>query len=414
MSGHEFNVINEIARNLRDRYDSGFPVLKELVQNANDARATRLSFGHHPGFGAASNHPLVTGPALWFYNDGEFKLEDIKNIRSFGINSKAGDASTIGKFGLGMKSVYHLVEAFLYVGKPNREEFVHEIINPWDNKEPAHLHSDWDTLGVSDWQALERLANEQLAIGDSASGFFLWLPLRTRALLNGKGPIIPCYPGDQDSHELNFLKEGDLAARLAAVLAMLPHLQRITYHRTGGGFDLVTVTTPTQSRLALASDVVVSTTPVYAVEGTSKPLYVAAMHFPATSSDEFFTAIKAENAWPKSFFRNAEGNEELADDKSRQEGAVVISHMDGVKGRLDVEWAVFLPLESHAMSIDIPNSSRHFRITLHGQFFVDAGRKGIYGLDDWFDHNATSSKGFDESSLRREWNKALEPIPVGM
>lgn len=407
MSGFDLNIINEIARNLRDRYDSGFPVLKELVQNANDAGATRFRFGHHPGFGAVHTHPLITGPALWFYNDGDFKSDDVKNIRSFGINSKAGDASTIGKFGLGMKSVFHLVEAFLYLGKPCKEKFIREIINPWDNKEPKHLHSDWDHIEDAGWQLIEHLAKEQLTTDDSPSGFFLWLPLRTRTLLQGKGPIIPGCPGDPESHELDFLQESDLAARLAAVLAMLPHLQKITYHRANGGFKLVAVTEPAQSRLALASDVVASTAPVYVIEGPGRPLHVAAKHFPATDNDVFFADLKASNAWPKSFFRNAEGNEELANDKSRQEGAVVISDMDGVAGKLDVEWAVFLPLESHAITVRIPNSSRHYRITLHGQFFVDAGRKGVFGFEDWFEHNAMSPNGFDESSLRRAWNKAL-------
>ena len=407
MSGFDFNIINEIARNLRDRYDSGFPVLKELVQNANDAGATRFSFGHHLGFGATHTHPLIAGPALWFFNDGDFKSDDIKNIRSFGINSKAGDASTIGKFGLGMKSVFHLVEAFLYLGKPDQKKFAREIINPWDNKEPKHLHSDWDQIKDADWQVLEHLAKEQLSIGDSSSGFFLWLPLRTRTLLQGKGPIIPGCPGDPESHELEFLQESDLAARLAAVLAMLPHLKRITYHLTNGGFDLVAVTAPSQGRLALGSDVVASTNPVYVIEGPGKSLHVAAKHFPATDNDVFFADLKASNAWPKSFFRNTDGDEELANDKSRQEGAVVISHMDGIAGKLDVEWAVFLPLESHAFTVPIPNSSRHYRITLHGQFFVDAGRKGVFGFEDWFEHSAASPQGFDESSLRRAWNKAL-------
>jgi len=34
-------VVNLIADNLRDRYSSGFPVFKELIQNADDAGATR-------------------------------------------------------------------------------------------------------------------------------------------------------------------------------------------------------------------------------------------------------------------------------------------------------------------------------------------------------------------------------------
>ena len=76
MSGYESSIINLIADNLRDRYDSGFPVIKELVQNADDAQATRIVFGQHPGFPHDTDHPLTTGPALWFFNNGRFKPDD--------------------------------------------------------------------------------------------------------------------------------------------------------------------------------------------------------------------------------------------------------------------------------------------------------------------------------------------------
>ena len=44
MTGFTTDYVNQIAINLRDRYRSGFPILKELVQNADDAadRGLRL------------------------------------------------------------------------------------------------------------------------------------------------------------------------------------------------------------------------------------------------------------------------------------------------------------------------------------------------------------------------------------
>jgi len=39
MRGYTTDYVNLIADNLRDRYESGFPILKELVQNADDAKA---------------------------------------------------------------------------------------------------------------------------------------------------------------------------------------------------------------------------------------------------------------------------------------------------------------------------------------------------------------------------------------
>ncbi len=108
MKGYQTNYVNLIADNLQDRYESGFPILKELIQNADDAKACTLIFGSHPGFPNTS-HPLLHGPGLWFFNDDEFKKSDANALRSFGINGKAGDAGVIGKFGLGMKSVFHTV-----------------------------------------------------------------------------------------------------------------------------------------------------------------------------------------------------------------------------------------------------------------------------------------------------------------
>ena len=98
--------VNLIRDNLGDRYLSGFPVIKELIQNTDDAKATQLDFGLVAGI-AGAEHPLLQGPGLFLINNGEFKKSDAKGIRSFGLNSKAGDNSSIGKFGLGMKSVFH-------------------------------------------------------------------------------------------------------------------------------------------------------------------------------------------------------------------------------------------------------------------------------------------------------------------
>ena len=102
MTGFATDYINQIATTLRDRYRSGFPILKELVQNADDAGAQALAFGYHAGHGIEADHMLLQGPALWVLNDGAFKESDARAIRSFGLNAKAGDAGAIGKFGLGM------------------------------------------------------------------------------------------------------------------------------------------------------------------------------------------------------------------------------------------------------------------------------------------------------------------------
>lgn len=59
------------------------------------------------------------------------EIQEIRcdGIEYFGINTKAGDDAAIGKFGLGMKSVFHLCEAF-HVAYDGSE--IHKrILNPW-------------------------------------------------------------------------------------------------------------------------------------------------------------------------------------------------------------------------------------------------------------------------------------------
>ena len=91
MQGYTTNFVNLIAANLRDRYQSGFPILKELIQNADDSKARRLIFGTHFGF-PSTPHPLLKGSGLWIFNDGQFSEGDADDLRSFGIGRKAGNA----------------------------------------------------------------------------------------------------------------------------------------------------------------------------------------------------------------------------------------------------------------------------------------------------------------------------------
>jgi hypothetical protein len=108
--------------------------------------------------------------------------------------------------------------------------------------------------------ALEQMANQ------NGPGFLLWLPLRTKALLDGKGAIIDSCAGDPDSHELDFLQETDLPKRLAAVLAMLPHLERITYIHPEKSFDLRLKAEKGRLSLGASGD---AATVRYSVEGAT-------------------------------------------------------------------------------------------------------------------------------------------------
>lgn len=109
-TGDPVKQIRDLRR-LLDLYREGFPILKELVQNAEDAQASCLDYGGLEGLSQAE-HPLLKSPALFFINNGKFDKVDARSLFYFDVSGKSDQEGTIGKFGLGLKSVFHLCEAF--------------------------------------------------------------------------------------------------------------------------------------------------------------------------------------------------------------------------------------------------------------------------------------------------------------
>src|ERR1019366_8332684 len=100
------NDINLLQDLLRNRYRNRFDLIKEFIQNADDAKATEMHLGWSEGFHQAT-HPLLHGPAVFAANNGPFTTQNANAIRRLGLNAKASDPGAIGKFGLGLKSAFH-------------------------------------------------------------------------------------------------------------------------------------------------------------------------------------------------------------------------------------------------------------------------------------------------------------------
>jgi len=403
MRGYQTNYVNLIADNLRDRYESGFPILKELIQNADDAGARTLIFGSHAGF-PTTPHPLLYGPGLWFFNDGEFKKSDADALRSFGINSKAGDAGVIGKFGLGMKSVFHLCEALFYVAWDGMD-FHCEGLTPW--KHDGHsTHPEWDETSPADWDALKSLGLDMVNT-PGQSWFLLWLPLRMRRHLQNRsreetGAIISRFPGDDPSSELAFLHDSELPRDVAEMLPLLRHLERVEYRADTNPFVLELSPGP-----RLIGDLPCERADGQVSKGGKETL-LAFSGLRSASADRWFASAKDREEWPRIWYRDELGHEHLAIDKALPEAAVLFcAGFDSVPiGRL--HWAVFLPVEDGAQRIKSEGCKLRHSIVLHGQFFLDAGRKNVHGLQDL--HREPADVGharIDENTLRTAWNQKL-------
>ena len=416
MTGFTTDYVNQIAINLRDRYKSGFPILKELVQNADDAGAKFLAFGFHAGLGVSADHMLLKGPALWVLNDGRFKASDRRAIRSFGLNAKAGDSGAIGKFGLGMKSVFHLCESFFYLASDG--EVLHQdFLNPWRAEEYdcSEMHQQWETVTEKDWGCLEAVARAQPEASSGQDWFLLWIPLRQQSHVprSGERPmaaIIERYPGDNPAEDLDFFSDPDTDQRIGGLLPLLRNLKQVRFAgaQTREPFTVTLESSPLDQRLDHETDNVQISGTVRDDRPRSEHMHFL-VHQRVPGAIPPFGALRAAKSWPTSMVITESGTREPTPDKAVAEAAVMFAHADKRAGRLNLQWAVFLPAEEQRFSYEawIPESSREYRIVLHGQFFVDAGRRGIADMDALDKPCEALPTNPSPHAVLRQWNQSL-------
>uniref|UniRef100_G3NSI2 HEPN domain-containing protein n=1 Tax=Gasterosteus aculeatus aculeatus TaxID=481459 RepID=G3NSI2_GASAC len=121
-------------KNIISAYPKKKDILKELIQNADDAEATEIHFvwdkrhhGDKKTFGKKWNQ--LQGPALCVFNNKVFSKDDLHGIQQLGEGGKHNSPGKIGKYGIGFNSVYHLTDCpsiltgdeKLCISDPNQE-----------------------------------------------------------------------------------------------------------------------------------------------------------------------------------------------------------------------------------------------------------------------------------------------------
>lgn len=103
----DFGQRVDLTRRIREvlvNYPEGTTVLKELIQNADDAGATKVCLcldrrSHGTESLLSSELAQWQGPALLAYNDAVFTEDDFVSISRIGDSKKRGQAWKTGRFG---------------------------------------------------------------------------------------------------------------------------------------------------------------------------------------------------------------------------------------------------------------------------------------------------------------------------
>jgi hypothetical protein len=175
----EVKAIQTLLADVYTDIGDGRTLLRELVQNADDAGAERLVFTVIEDGWPKAQNSLLQGPALVVANNGPFPAKDHEALHLALGGSKAEEAGKVGRFGIGLKSVFHICEAIVYVGA-DQGVLRPGALNPWAGTGPMGdadpRHPDWDSVGDEDLERLLGVAS--LLLGEFHNGLLQWIPLR--------------------------------------------------------------------------------------------------------------------------------------------------------------------------------------------------------------------------------------------
>ncbi|RKH34941.1 DUF3883 domain-containing protein [Corallococcus praedator] len=110
----QYEPLTVRLKGLIQTYPKNVGILKEFIQNADDAEASKvriiLDARTHTGPLPAREMDVLQGPALLVFNDKPFKEADFANIRRIGDSAKVGEETKTGRFGLGFNSCYNVTD----------------------------------------------------------------------------------------------------------------------------------------------------------------------------------------------------------------------------------------------------------------------------------------------------------------
>ena len=412
----EIKAIQTLLADVYKDAGDGRTLFRELVQNADDAGARRLRLTVLERGWPKAQNSLLHGPALLVANDGPFPDKDRDAVHMAIGGSKEDDVGKIGTFGIGLKSVFHICEAFLYIGAA-KSVWRAGVLNPWagtgesaDRGDP--LHRDWDVLGDVDGERLRVVITELL--GETDNGLLLWIPLRLNEHLDRGADGGQYGLGDRCPASQELCSWFGCSTPAALLLAQCGHLQTIETKCAAGPESLgdrgklMRVARQTDGWLGRYRD----EDRQFRERAFKGAISVGSVDWSAVGIESLggksLRNLLSHPDWPK-IAQWREGRYAPVPRKALAHAAVTVLRPVDRDAELlgtRLRWAVFLPLDddpapSSSAIVESDGPSPAWEIILHGYFWPSQDRRSIPGVTDEFD-NATG-----DGRMRIRWNRTL-------
>lgn len=403
ITGMETNTCNILRDNLHDRYDSGFPILKELIQNANDANASVLKISKHNGIFNAT-HPLLQKKALIIYNDGEVNENDLKGIVTVARGGKTGRSGVIGKFGLGMKSIFHFCDMFFYYAFVNGKEEI-KAVNPFVSFATGKddYHQDWNDFPESDRDLIKKNIIE--VIGNQKKGLILWIPLRDDSykyrIVKDIYKIENLWAGT-DQNDSEYLKK-NVALSLAALEISTPCNQSFR------SLELISIETqehPLIIEFKKNTNLITSNGEDYCLANKSGIIedHEGEKKLKTLIEKDKFSKISDID-------ENGEEKEISLFSTGQKVSIAVAKFINSNEKSITFNWCSYLPLNSKIadQTKKYENLDGEYHLLIHANFAIDSGRRNIVEYSDCIDKSKDINleNVSDDKTSQIMWNMIL-------
>jgi hypothetical protein len=408
------NIVGQVRDSLKGV--TGFDIVKEFIQNADDSGASHWIMGYSQGV-SDCQHPLLQCPAIYVVNDGSFEPKHAEGLARINESTKASEGDSVGKFGLGLKSVYQICEAFFFWPSckdiqnfsDNDEYSGHAMMTPWTVNGSESERGDWEKdfkdYGADDIAKIRQYLKERNVL----DGFTLWIPLRQKNQLEVDGEEQYIHPDtyDDGAYPENIFSK-HLMSKLASLWPMLRSIETMEVRAPHQEPVSISLFSDTRRQFPRISPEEKCSDDLFTVElSPDKELvYDEWIALPKkqralqgeieTDNDvkSWFTgfevgvpelrSLRQHKRWPKRGQVAGKTKNRDVPDKSTPHAAAVFQLLQqepNTPSQLDIQWAVFFPV-GDAQSLDIPLQGVRIQLLLHGFFLLAADRKSISALHD--------------------------------